>query len=764
MEYKSMKQQNRFIFDMLDQDLPEAINETVWCGGIPESVITKNGSVIINIPFQAQKKINIFINADKDIEKKLIEFTVRSYGNSVIRITSAFGNDLPDDNKNPMFEWSPEMKQKNLISEKTKDGYKIIDENGILRMKINTGNYPIKYWSNLQPDPQDSFEAIVYPDGKTAVPFMSYDNFFPHQPESYSTGYIERNGKVDRCLFSLHANPDEKFAGTGERFTGMNLSGKTLILENTDGLGVNNRRAYKNIPFYISSKGYGLLLMTSGHVRLSFADISTRAVQGLIEDDIFDLFFIGGGSVEQIVLNYRKISGFPRQVPDWSYGTWMTRMTYFSADETREVVRKMREQHFPCDVIHLDSGWYENNWKCDWEFSKEKFPEPEKYMKEMEEKGIKISLWQLPCIAKDTIHYDTALKNRYIAPKSKNVSLVSNFSAVEFNGSIDFTNPEAVKWYQGLLERLLKMGAAVIKTDFGEVIEEDADYLNLPYKKLHNLYCLLYQKAAYEITESVKGKGGTMIWARAGWVGCHRYPIHWGGDCVSSWDGLAGTIRGGLHIGVSGFAFWSHDVPGFHGTPSFMNSIPDNEIYVRWTQVGVFTSHLRYHGSNAREPYEFPVIAGIVRKWLNLRYALIPYIIEEGKKSTTSGYPMFRALIFHHDNDPVCWNIDDEYYFGDSFLITPILNSEGIRNVYLPEGSWTDFWTGNVITGPVWLKNIKCPLDKIPVYVKTGAIIPVYPDIVQSTKDMDFAKSTKIRFDSSYSGLANSIIGKSIDL
>lgn len=759
-----MKQGNRFIFDMLDQDSPEAVYETVWCAGKPDSVISKDKSVIIRIPFQAQKMDNIFLKADKETEKKIYDFVVRCYGDSVIRVTSSFGGVLPDDSINPMFEWDPEMEQKVIKSIKTEEGYRIEDENGVLRMKINTDNYPIHYWSNLQPEPQDTFEAVVYPDGKTSVPFMSYDNFFPHQPESLSIGYVARNGIEDRCLFSLHAEPGEKFAGTGERFTGMNLSGKTLILENTDALGVNNRRAYKNIPFYVSSKGYGLLIMTSAHVRLSFADISTRAVQGLIEDNILDLFFIGGGSVEKIVLNYRRISGFPRMVPYWSYGTWMSRMTYFSADETHGIVQKMCKEQFPLDVIHLDSGWFEKDWKCEWEFSKKNFPDPEKYLKEMEDKGIKISLWQLPFIAKDTIHYETALKNKYIAQKSKNFSLGSNFSAVEFSGTIDFTNPEAVKWYQGLIGRLLKMGAAVIKTDFGEAIEVDADYFGIPYKKLHNLYGLLYQKAGYEISEAIKGKNNTMIWARTGWIGCQRYPVHWGGDCASSWDGLAGSIRGGLHIGVSGFAFWSHDVPGFHGSPSFMNSRPANDLYVRWTQFGVFTSHLRYHGSNAREPYEFPEVADIVRKWLNLRYSLIPYIIQEGGKSTTSGYPMLRALIFHHEDDPVCWNIDDEYYFGDSFIVAPIINSEGIRDVYLPKGSWTNFWTGKVITGPIWLKDTFNPLEKIPIYVKTGTEIPVYPEIVQSTKEMDFVKNVHINFDSSYSGFSNSILGKLIDL
>ncbi|HKM07514.1 MAG TPA: alpha-xylosidase, partial [Sphaerochaeta sp.] len=548
------------------------------------------------------------------------------------------------------------------------------------------------------------------------------------------------------------------------RFAGMNLAGKTYVLENTDGLGVNSRRAYKNVPFYISSKGYGLLIMTSAHVRLSLSDISTRAAQALVEDDVLDLFFIGGGTIEQIVQNYRKITGFPEDVPFWSYGTWMSRMSYFSADETLTVVKKMREGKFPCDVIHIDTGWFRKDWKCEWEYSPERFPEPEKYLKQMEDLDIKISLWQLPCIAKDTKYYEIANTHRYVAPKSTHVALSSNFSEVEFDGNIDFSNPEAVVWYQGLLEKLLRQGVAVIKTDFGEVIDEDAAYFGMPYKKLHNLYALLYQKAAYEISKQVKGPDQAMIWARSGWIGCQRYPIHWAGDSACSWDGMAGTLKGGLHIGISGFAFWSHDVPGFQGIPSFMNSRPDSDLYIRWTQMGVFSSHLRYHGTTPREPYEYPDIADIARQWLNLRYALIPYLAAEGSKATKSGYPLLRALIFHHSDDPLCWSIDDEFYCGDSFLVAPVMNKEGIRDVYLPSGSWIDFWTGQSIDGGVWLKNVVSPLERLPVYVKKGSVIPVYPEIVQSTVEMDLSKVQKIRFDGTYEGFSSSILGETIQL
>ena len=220
----------------------------------------------------------------------------------------------------------------------------------------------------------------------------------------------------------------------------------------------------------------------------------------------------------------------------------------------------------------------------------------------------------------------------------------------------------------------------------------DAVYKNMTPELLNNLYALLYQKAAYEITKEVTGDG--IVWARAAWAGCQRYPLHWGGDSCSSWDGMAGSLKGGLHFGLSGFAFWSHDVPGFHTLPNFMNGIVRDDVYVRWTQFGVFSSHIRYHGTNKREPWHYPNIASIVKKWWNLRYALIPYIVQESLIACHSGYTLLQALIFHHPNDKTCWHIDDEYYFGNDFLVAPVMNSENSREVYI-----LSFWNRGTVFG-----------------------------------------------------------------
>lgn len=443
--------------------------------------------------------------------------------------------------------------------------------------------------------------------------------------------------------------------------------------------------------------------------------------------------------------------------PKWSFGTWMSKMTYSSENEIYDICGRLRKEDYPCDVIHIDTGWFQKDWLCEWTFSKKRFPNPEKFLKNLREDGFKVSLWQLPYVAYGAMQEEEAKKNKYICEVyGASKQSESNFSTLDYAGTIDFTNPEATTWYQGLLKNLLDMGAACIKVDFGEEIHLRAKYHGMEPKRLINLYGLLYQKAAFEITREVTGEG--IVWARTGWAGCQRYPLHWGGDSASTWDGLAGSLKGGLHLGLSGFGFWSHDVPGFHGVPDFMNSIIPDDIYVRWTQFGVFSSHLRYHGTSKREPYEFPEVSEIVRKWWKLRYALLPYLIAQAEKTTCTGFPMLRALIFHHPEDKMCWHIDDQYYFGDDFLVAPIMNSDNKRDVYLPKGKWVNLFSGIREEGAQWITGFECPLEEMPVWVREGAIIPVYPFHANSTDDMDLAKAGSISFDYSYMGLTNSIL------
>ncbi len=755
-----MKQKNKFVWDMLDMDLPQAQDDILRMAGVPVKATKKDGDILLKVPFHAFTIADTLVRLEEvpDIYHNVI---VRAYSGGIVRLSLDYGGEMLKDKDNIMLSFASDVQKETLSIVQNDEVWSIVDRLGCKVMELFMSLPAVSPWGeNKARDLTKCFSAHVYA-GKSTIKFMPYDAFNYERHESVSLGYMERQGAAERCIYSLHAKADEKFCGTGERFAGMNLSGRTLLLENGDALGVNNRRAYKNIPFYLSSEGYGLLIMSSAHIRLSFADISTRAAQGLIEDNYMDLFFIGGENPERIVNNYRRLTGFPSDMPLWSYGTWMSRMTYYTAEETRIIADRLRSEKYPCDVIHLDTGWFEKDWQCEWRFSKEKFPDPPAYMKEMREKGYRITLWQLPAIGKDTIHFETAKENHYLAPKTV-INEGSNFGQVDWAGNIDFSNPDAVLWYKELLRPLLEMGASAIKTDFGEIIDPCANYAKIPYKRLHNLYALLYQKAAYEITKETTGEG--IIWARAGWTGCQRYPLHWGGDAASTFDGLAGSIKGGLHLGVSGFGFWSHDVPGFHGIPDFMSSKPEDDLYVRWTQFGVLSSHLRYHGSYPREPYEYPNVCDIVREWLKLRYALIPYIAQQGTKLIATGYPMMCPLLMRHSEEKICWYIDDQYYFGEECLVAPILGSEGVRDVYLPDGTWVDFWSGEKLQGGKTIKKATYSLCHMPIFVRQGASIPVYPEYVSCTDEMDMAKVCHLVFDDTYKGFSKSLLGEYIAL
>ena len=741
---------NYYLFDFMDFDTELKRDESLWKAYKPTAVYERDGDVCIEVPFQKQKLDNE-MEADLSVPKETYVLTIRQYEPKILRLFIGFG-DAEMTDSSEMLQYSARVKKVPLTANFDNGLWTVTDPDGTVRAVVNLQEPVLDRWSSLQPDPQETLDLRLYPDGDKEIRLAAYDHFSPPRYDALPLGFCKRDGRKERATLSFECKADECFAGTGERFMKMDLSGQTFYLKNQDGQGVNNRRTYKNIPFYVSSRMYGTFYHTCAHAKLSLAGVSTRSVEFMSEQALLDVFLIGGDTVEEIIRGYRDLTGYPSMPPLWSFGVWMSRMTYFSADEVDDICDRLRREHYPCDVIHLDTGWFKTDWLCEWKFNEERFPDPERFIRGLKGKGFRVTLWQLPYVAEGAEQIDEAREHHYICTLTKQQKREgSNFSALDYAGTIDFTDPDATEWYKGLLRRLLNMGVAAIKTDFGENIHMDAVYKNMSPELLNNLYALLYQKAAYEVTKEVTGDG--IVWARAAWAGCQRYPLHWGGDSCSSWDGMAGSLKGGLHFGLSGFAFWSHDVPGFHTLPNFMNSVVADDVYVRWTQFGVFSSHIRYHGTNKREPWHYPAIAETVKKWWNLRYKLIPYILRESEKATKGGSTVLQALVFHHPHDRQCWHIDDEYYFGDDFLVAPVMNSEGRRDVYLPEGNWVNFFTGERISGGRWLYGLEVPLELMPVYVREGAVIPVYPEHVECTDEMDLSKTVDLVIDETFTGM-----------
>ncbi len=776
-----MKQTNYHLFDFMDFDPSLQKDEALWKAYAPTKITEREGDIIVNIPYQKQLHQEDMA-PDTSVPQQSFDLIIRAYEPNIVRLfTTMSGDEMTE--ADDILMMAKEVKRLPLTVRSFPEGYvgyDVIAANGKKVATIDLNAPVLDHWSDLLPAPQPAPFITFYPDGdQTKGIALSDDHFSPPRYDALPLGFCSVGGSAtttnhannERATISFRCTPDECFVGTGERFRKMDLSGQTFQLKNQDGQGVNNRRCYKNIPFYMSSRMYGCFYHTSDYCKLSLADHSTRSVQFLNDHATLDVFLIGGNTPEKILRNYRMLTGFPQMPPKWSFGIWMSRMTYFSADEVNEICDRLRQEHYPCDVIHLDTGWFRTDWLCEWKFNPERFPDPKAFIQRLKQNGFRVSLWQLPYVAQGAEQLEEAKHNKYIsqptttpdASSSSDTSGSSNFSALDYAGTIDFTYDKAVNWYKNqLLKPLLDMGVTCIKTDFGENIHMDHQYHGMTPERLNNIYSLLYQRAAFEITKEVTGNG--IVWARSTWAGCQRYPLHWGGDSASSWDGLAGSLKGGLHFGLSGFAFWSHDVPGFHSIPDFMNSPIDENVYVRWTQFGVFSSHMRYHGTCKREPWHYPRIAPIVKRWWKLRYKLLPYIIEQGEQSCLTGYPMVRALLMHHPHNRQVWHIDDEYYFGNDFLVCPVMNAchtstdeskngVGTRDIYLPEGQWIDFFTGRQWQGGQWYYNVEVPLDRMPVFVRPGARIKVYPDDVDCTDQMDLDKATAIEITEDFKGI-----------
>ena len=762
-----MKQTNYHLFDFMDFDPTLERDEALWKAYAPTNIVEHDGDIVVTSPYQKQKHQEDMA-PDNDVPQQCYDLIIRAYTPNIVRLFTTMDSPLLMAENDDMLQFSPEVRRKPLTLYRKGDVVEIrTQEDSCLMGTIDLSTPVLDHWSDLLPPPQPAPVITLYPDGdETKGVILSDDHFSPPRYDALPLGFVSCAQHCERATISFQCTPNEHFAGTGERFRKMDLSGQTFQLKNQDGQGVNNRRCYKNIPFYLSSRMYGAFFHTSDYCKLSLADHSTRSVQFLCERATIDVFLIGGQTPEEILRGYRMLTGFPQMPPLWSFGIWMSRMTYFSADEVNDICQRLRSEHYPCDVIHLDTGWFRTDWLCEWKFNPERFPDPEGFIRQLKQQGFRVSLWQLPYVAHGAEQLEEAKANKYISQpiKEENSSTggASNFSTLDYAGTIDFTYPEAERWYkERLLKPLLDMGVTCIKTDFGENIHMEHQYHASTPERLNNIYALLYQRAAFEVTKEVTGQG--IVWARSAWAGCQRYPLHWGGDSASSWDGMAGSLRGGLHFGLSGFAFWSHDVPGFQSIPDFMNSPIDEQVYERWTQFGVFTSHMRYHGTCKREPWHYPAIAPIVKRWWRLRYRLLPYIVRQSEIACQTGWPLVRALLMHYPHDRQVWNIDDEYFFGSEFLVCPVMNGSNRRDIYLPkvspfggedgEGLWVNFFTGERHEGGCWLYDVEVPLDQMPVFVRAGAVIPMYPDDVDCTDQMDLSRATDINITNDYKGI-----------
>jgi alpha-D-xyloside xylohydrolase len=518
---------------------------------------------------------------------------------------------------------------------------------------------------------------------------------------------------------------DEDLYGLGEQFARINRVGQRFELWATDAFGISGHKTYKNVPFLWSTRGYGLFVNTTFPVTFDLATVSLLAHGFSHEGSELDVFLICGSDPASILRLYCELTGYAPIPPRWSFGLWISRCGYQNRDEVERVVERLRTRGVPCDVIHIDPWWMGNpaNW-CNLQWDEERFPDPGGMIAELGEHGLRLCLWENPYVAEGSSLFEEGrqkgcfVKNEDGKPYTARVwaELLPPVALV------DFTNPEAVTWWQSRHRPLLEQGVAVFKTDFGEAAPEDGVYHNgMSGREAHNLYPLLYNRAVFDVTEEVAGQG--LVWGRSGWAGSQRTPVCWGGDPFTDFPYMASQLRAALSIGLSGIPFYSHDIGGFLGEP-------DPELYVRWAQFGLFSSHSRCHGTTPREPWEFGEVAeAIFLRYTRLRYQLLPYIYSTAVQATQTGLPVVRALVLKYSNDPNVRHLDSEYLFGDSFLVAPVLERGAERRmVYLPVGEWVDYWSREVYQGPSWL-NYPAPLEILPLFIRRGAIIPMGPDV-----------------------------------
>lgn len=537
--------------------------------------------------------------------------------------------------------------------------------------------------------------------------------------------FVRRASDFKRMMaLSFSLRHDEKIFGCGESFTRMDKRGQKVVLCTNDAYGVQTKELYKPVPFYMSSQGYGMFVHTSAPLTFDFGYSYDQANTIYVGDDYVDLFlFIG--TPKEILSEYTALTGRSPMPPLWSFGLWMGGNSYKSEAEVRHAANKLREYRVPCDVMHIDAGWFNKEEWCSFEFSRERFPDPAGMLADLRKDGFHTSLWQLPYLTPRTKAYREAVEKGYAV-----LDADGNLPAED--AVIDFSNPDAVQWYQGMLEKLLTMGVEAIKTDFGEAAPYNGHYASGKSGFIeHNLYPLRYNKAAFEVTKKVTG--GSIVWGRSAWAGCQRYPLYWGGDAENTDSGMAATLRGGLSLGLCGFSFWSHDIGGFV-------DVSPEELYKRWTAFGMLTSHSRCHGAPPKEPWYYSdEFLESFRRSVELKYRLMPYIFAQARLSSTQGYPMMRTLFFEYPGDRMAWFIEDQYMLGTDMLVAPLLDADRYhRDVYLPCGTWIDYQTGSVYEGSGWY-DIAAGDVPVVILIREGAVIP-HIGLAQSTDAMDWSR------------------------
>lgn len=531
----------------------------------------------------------------------------------------------------------------------------------------------------------------------------------------------------------------ELIYGLGERFTAFTKNGQSVAIWNEDG-GTSTYQSYKNIPFYISNKGYGIFVNHPEKVEFEIGTEQVTKTAFSVEGGYLDYYLFNGPSMKEVLERYTDLTGKPSLPAPWTFGLWLS--TSFTTNYDEETVMSfvdgMLDRGIPLRTFHFDCFWMKEFHWTDFVWDSRVFPDPKGMLSRIKAKGLNICVWINPYIAQESGLFAEGMEKGYFV-KRTNGDVWQWDMWQPGMALVDFTNPDACAWYQEKLAGLLDMGVDCFKTDFGERIPVDGiEYFDhSDAKKMHNYYTYLYNKTVYDILEKKRGKGEAVLFARSATVGGQKFPVHWGGDCWSDYESMEESLRGGLSLLMSGFGFWAHDIGGFEST-----STPD--VYKRWVAFGLLSSHSRLHGSTSyRVPWAYDEEAvDVVRFFTRLKARLMPYLYKTAIQANKTGVPTMRSMVLEFTEDRTCHYVDKQYMLGDSLLVAPIFNEESLADYYLPAGRWTDFFTGEVKEGGRWIQE-KHGYLSVPLLVKENSIVAIGAH--DDKPDYDYGEDTELR-------------------
>ena len=616
----------------------------------------------------------------------------------VIRVKTS--HHLGVQKKGPDFELNIE---ENMDLNVTEDEEKIRIESGSLALIITK-----EYWSLTY---ERNGEVITKSSGRDLA-FMKTD----------WNGFAYDKGGADAYMRQeLGLSVGELVYGMGERFTAFTKNGQSVDIWNEDG-GTSTYQSYKNIPFYLTNRGYGVFVNHPEKVSFEVGTEQVSKVEFSVPGESMEYFLINGPTMKEVLERYTSLTGKPSLPPQWTFGLWLSTSFTTNYDEktVMSFIDGMEERGIPLQVFHFDCFWMKDFHWSDFVWDSRVFPDPKGMLSRIKEKGLKVCVWINSYIAQESCLFAEGMEKGYFV-KRKNGDVWQWDMWQPGMALVDFTNPAACKWFQDKLEVLLDMGVDCFKTDFGERIptEDVVYYDGSDPVKMHNYYTYLYNKTVYELLQRKRGKDDAVLFARSATAGGQKFPVHWGGDCWSNYEAMAESMRGGLSLTMSGFGYWSHDIGGFEDT-----STPD--VYKRWAAFGLLSTHSRFHGSTSyRVPWAYDDEAvDVVRFFTKLKLSLTPYLYSSAVRTSRTGVPMMRSMVLEFENDPVCQYLDRQYMLGDSLLVAPIFNDRGEAYYYLPEGTWTNYLTGETVEGGVWRKEHHDYMS-IPLWARENTILPV---------------------------------------